>query len=259
MLKLKNIRKSFGKHLVLDDVSIDVNDGEVLTLIGPSGTGKSTLLRIINQLETMDGGEIDFEGRVINDQATPKKDLLDYRRQTAMVFQQYNLFQHLRVIDNIVQPQVVVNKVPKDEARKVARKLLKQVGLEKFENYYPVQLSGGQQQRVSIARTLALNPKIILFDEPTSALDPELSKEVLNVIRQVAQSGIITILATHEMQFAEEISNKVIFMEGGKIVESGSSEQIFQHPTESRTSEFLSNYGLKRSVNDYRPLLQIAN
>lgn len=259
MLKLKNIKKSFGNHLVLDDVSVEVNDGEVLTLIGPSGTGKSTLLRIINQLETVDAGEIDYEGLVINDQTTSKKELLVYRRQTAMVFQQYNLFQHLRVIDNIVQPQVVVNNVPKVEAKKVARKLLKQVGLEKFENYYPVQLSGGQQQRVSIARALALNPQIILFDEPTSALDPELSKEVLKVIRQVAQSGIITILATHEMQFAEEISNKVIFMEDGKIVESGSSEQIFRHPKESRTSEFLNNYGLKRSVDNYQPHLQIAN
>lgn len=259
MLKLKNIKKSFGNHLVLDDVSVEVNDGEVLTLIGPSGTGKSTLLRIINQLETVDAGEIYFEGLVINDQTTSKKELLVYRRQTAMVFQQYNLFQHLRVIDNIVQPQVVVNKVSKVEARKVARKLLKQVGLEKFENYFPVQLSGGQQQRVSIARALALNPKIILFDEPTSALDPELSKEVLKVIRQVAQSGIITILATHEMQFAEEISNKVIFMEDGKIVESGSSEQIFRHPKESRTSEFLSNYDLKKSVDNYQLHLQIAN
>lgn len=257
MLKVSNIQKSFGEHQVLKDLSLTVNDGEVVTLIGPSGTGKSTLLRTINLLESLDHGQIEIGEQKVTPQTKDQKEILRYRRKTAMVFQQYNLFRHLKVIDNLIQPQVVVNKVTKKIAKNRAEQLLDQVGLADFANHYPAQLSGGQQQRVSIARALALDPEVILFDEPTSALDPELSKEVLKVIKGVAESGIITVLATHEMQFAEEISDQVVFMEKGVVVEQGKPEEVFHHPKQERTSQFLSNYGLKETVPTLqRPLLR---
>ncbi|MCR5525497.1 MAG: amino acid ABC transporter ATP-binding protein [Lactobacillus sp.] len=257
MLTVKNIRKSFGEHQVLKGINLTVGDGEVVSLIGPSGTGKSTLMRAINFLEPADTGVVTLGNITLQAKKYTSKQLLEFRRSTAMVFQQYNLFRHLKVIDNIIQPQILVRKVSKEQARRNALELLERVGLVDFANYYPIQLSGGQQQRVSIARALALSPKLILFDEPTSALDPELSQEVLKVIKSVADSGIMTILATHEMQFAEEISDRVVFMEDGKIVEEGKPKQIFHYPQEQRTAQFLQNYGTQLSSN-YRVKLQIA-
>lgn len=258
MLKVENIHKSFGHHQVLKGINFTVNDGEVVTLIGPSGTGKSTLLRAINLLDRSDVGTVSLNGISVGPSDHDKKKLLKYRRQTAMVFQQYNLFHHLKVIDNIIQPQVLVKKVPKDQAKKNALELLDRVGLADFANYYPLQLSGGQQQRVSIARALALKPELILFDEPTSALDPELSQSVLKVIKDVAESGIMTILATHEMRFAEEVSDKVIFMENGRIVEEGKPEQVFHYPRQQRTAAFLSNYVYQTDQNNHVARLAIA-
>lgn len=239
MLKVSNIKKIFGDHTVLNGINLTVKQGEVVTLIGPSGTGKTTLLRSINLLERVNEGTVTIDNITVDNQTKDKKTILNLRRKTAMVFQQYNLFKNLTVIDNITQPQIVVNGIDKKIARKKSLALLRQVGLENFADYYPVQLSGGQQQRVSIARALGLNPKVILFDEPTSSLDPELSKGVLNAIKQVANTGISIILATHEMKFAEEISDKVIFMENGHIVEQGKPEVIFHHPQSERTREFL--------------------
>lgn len=239
MLKVSNIKKIFGDHTVLNGINLTVKQGEVVTLIGPSGTGKTTLLRSINLLERVNEGTVTIDNIIVDNQTKDKKTILNLRRKTAMVFQQYNLFKNLTVIDNITQPQIVVNGIDKKIARKKSLALLRQVGLENFADYYPVKLSGGQQQRVSIARALGLNPKVILFDEPTSSLDPELSKGVLNAIKQVANTGISIILATHEMKFAEEISDKVIFMENGHIVEQGKPEVIFHHPQSERTREFL--------------------
>lgn len=239
MLKVSNIKKIFGDHTVLNGINLTVKQGEVVTLIGPSGTGKTTLLRSINLLERVNEGTVTIDNIIVDNQTKDKKTILNLRRKKAMVFQQYNLFKNLTVIDNITQPQIVVNGIDKKIARKKSLALLRQVGLENFADYYPVKLSGGQQQRVSIARALGLNPKVILFDEPTSSLDPELSKGVLNAIKQVANTGISIILATHEMKFAEEISDKVIFMENGHIVEQGKPEVIFHHPQSERTREFL--------------------
>lgn len=257
MLKVSNIRKSFGKHQVLRGIDLNIGDGEVVSLIGPSGTGKSTSMRAINFLEPADTGSVTLDDKTLQSQNYRSQQLLEFRRSTAMVFQQYNLFRHLKVIDNIIQPQVLVRKVSKEQARRNALELLEQVGLVDFANYYPIQLSGGQQQRVSIARALALRPKLILFDEPTSALDPELSQEVLKVIKSVADSGIMTILATHEMRFAEKISDRVVFMEDGKIIEEGKPKQIFHYPQEQQTAQFLQNYGSQLN-NNYRVRLQIA-
>lgn len=243
MLKVNGVSKSFNNKQVLNEISLEVAQGEVVTLIGPSGTGKTTLLRSINLLERPDAGSVSIDEHLVSCDTTNKKQILELRRKTAMVFQQYNLFKNLKVIDNVTQPQIIVNKVDKADAKKRAQELLQQVGLAEYVNYYPGQLSGGQQQRVSIARALGLNPEVILFDEPTSALDPELSKEVFNVIRQVANTGISIILATHEMKFAEEISDRVIFMEHGNIVEQGKPSQIFHFPRNERTKEFLSNTG----------------
>lgn len=259
MLEIQNIKKSFGNHQVLKGINLTINNGEVVSLIGPSGTGKSTLMRTINLLEPADEGTIILDDIAIRPGERNQKQLLKYRRKTAMVFQQYNLFHHLKVIDNIIQPQILVRKIPKNQARQKALELLDRVGLADFADYYPLQLSGGQQQRVSIARALALEPELILFDEPTSALDPELSQDVLKVIKNVAESGIMTILATHEMQFAKEVSDQIIFMEAGRIVEQGNPEQIFIHPRQQRTAAFLSNYVYKTgNVAEQRVHLQIA-
>ncbi|KRK47291.1 sulfur-containing amino acid ABC transporter ATP-binding protein TcyN [Secundilactobacillus kimchicus JCM 15530] len=226
----------------MNGIDLDAKKGEVVTLIGPSGTGKTTLLRTINLLEVPLEGKIEIDDLSLEAPNLSKNDKLALRRKTAMVFQQYNLFKNETVFQNVVQPQLLVKKRSKIEAHQIAIEALKQVGMQDYLKSYPSQLSGGQQQRVSIARALALNPEVILFDEPTSALDPELSQEVLTAIRKVKQAGITIILATHEMRFAEEISDQVVFMEKGIIVENGTPEQIFHHPQKQRTQAFLKHY-----------------
>lgn len=239
MIEIKNIHKKFGKNEVLKGASIKVNKGEVVVILGPSGSGKTTLLRCINFLEKADQGELSIGETNVNFKNATKKEILKIRRQTAMVFQSYNLFQNKTAIENVMEGLVIARKVPKREAEEVSKKLLDKVGLADKYNYYPVQLSGGQQQRVGIARALALNPEAILFDEPTSALDPELVGEVLSVMKQVAKEGMTMVVVTHEMSFAKDIASRVIFMEGGVVVEEGTPNDIFTNPKEERTKQFL--------------------
>lgn len=244
MLQLENIHKSFGKQRVLKDISLKINNGEVTTLIGPSGTGKSTLLRTINLLDRADSGTVTLDELTISPTTRNRQQILNFRRQTATVFQQYNLFQNMTILKNITQPQVLIKGVDKATAESRSRQLLKQFGLLQLADEYPNRLSGGQQQRASIVRALAMKPKLMILDEPTSALDPELTLEVLAIIKEVTQSGIMTILATHEMQFAREVSDQVIFMEKGVIVEQGTAHQLFDHPQQARTQQFLAHFSM---------------
>ncbi|MGG4046550.1 amino acid ABC transporter ATP-binding protein [Paenibacillus favisporus] len=239
MIKLTNISKSFGRNPVLKSIDLTVNKGEVVVILGPSGSGKTTLLRCVNYLEKPSGGEIAIGDFQMNAEHAAKKDIHALRQKTAMVFQQYNLFKHKTAIENVMEGLVIVKKIPKDEARKRSAALLEKVGLAGKLDAYPSQLSGGQQQRVGIARALALEPEVILFDEPTSALDPELVGEVLEVIRKIAKEGITMIVVTHEMGFARDVANHVVFMDGGVIVEEGPPAQLFNHPREERTKQFL--------------------
>ena len=222
LFEMKNIKKSFGSLEVLKDISLQVEEGEVLSIIGPSGSGKSTLLRCATGLETPDSGEIIKQGDV------------------GLVFQNFNLFPHFSVLKNITDAPIRVQKRKKEEVYAQARTLLKQMGLADRENAYPFQLSGGQQQRVSIARALCMNPKILFFDEPTSALDPEMVGEVLHVIKDLVKTGMTTVIVTHEMGFAREVSDRVFFMDGGVIAEKGTPDEVFNHPQNPRTQEFLS-------------------
>lgn len=240
MIELKNVKKSFGKLEVLKDVSLTVNDGEVVVLLGPSGSGKTTFLRCINFLEKADGGKLIFNNQEIDLKSASRKEILSIRRKTAFVFQNYGLFQHKTAIQNVMEGLVVVQKNSKEEARKKAEDALEWVGLLDKKDYYPSQLSGGQQQRVGIARAVALHPEVILFDEPTSALDPELVGETLEVIKKVAKKGITMIIVTHEMSFAEDVADKVVFMDGGNVVETGTPKEIFLNPREERTRKFLA-------------------
>lgn len=239
MIEINSIHKSFGKNEVLKGASIKVERGEVVVILGPSGSGKTTLLRCINFLEKADDGELTLADIKVNFKTAKKSEILKVRRKTAMVFQSYNLFQNKTAIQNVIEGLVIARKVPKNEAEEISKKLLDKVGLSGKYDYYPTQLSGGQQQRVGIARALALNPEVILFDEPTSALDPELVGEVLSVMKQVAKEGITMIVVTHEMSFARDIATKVIFMEGGVVVEEGTATEIFTNPKEERTKQFL--------------------
>lgn len=239
MIEIKGIHKSFGKNEVLKGANIKVEKGEVVVILGPSGSGKTTLLRCINFLEKADDGELTLGDIKVNLKNAKKSEILKLRKKTAMVFQSYNLFHNKTAIQNVMEGLVVARKVSKSEAEETSKKLLDKVGLNGKYDFYPVQLSGGQQQRVGIARALALNPEVILFDEPTSALDPELVGEVLSVMKQVAEEGITMIVVTHEMSFAHDIANKVIFMEGGVVVEEGTPEEIFTNPKEERTKQFL--------------------
>ncbi len=237
ILKIIDLHKRFGDRHVLRGINMEVEKGEVVVIIGPSGSGKSTLLKCINRLEEPTRGKIIFDGIDITDSNV---DINRIRQRIGIVFQQYNLFSHLTALENITLPLRVVKKIPKDEAERIAMRFLKKVGLEDYVDHYPHQLSGGQQQRVAIARALAMNPEIMLFDEVTSALDPELVKEVLDVMKQLARDGMTMIVVTHEMGFAKEVGDRVIFMDQGRIVEEGSPEEIFTNPKHERTRKFLS-------------------
>ena len=249
LLEINHVEKSFDNLTVLKDISLSVEDGEIVSIIGPSGSGKSTLLRCATMLETMDSGEILYLGKkaVWSDVSgklnyADKKELKEIQSQYGLVFQNFNLFPHFSVLKNITDAPIRVQKRNKEEVYKAARELLKKRGLEDKEDAYPCQLSGGQCQRVAIARALALNPKILFFDEPTSALDPELTGEVLKVIKSLADLHIAMVIVTHEMAFAKDISHRVIFMADGVIVEEGTPEKVFASDNE-RTRNFLGRYG----------------
>ena len=249
LLEIRNLKKSFGSLEVIKGISLNVEEGKVVSIIGPSGSGKSTLLRCATLLETIDSGELiylgeyavttDKDGKAVYASKAQLKKIQSY---FGLVFQNFNLFPHYSVIKNVTDALITVQKKPKEEALEIGRELLKKVGLSDKENAYPYQLSGGQQQRVSIARALALNPKILFFDEPTSALDPELTGEILNVIKELAAEKITMVIVTHEMSFARDVSDYVIFMDNGVIVEEGSPSQVINNPQNERTKAFLSRF-----------------
>lgn len=241
VIDIRHLNKSFGSHEVLKDINFSVNKGEVVCMIGSSGSGKSTLLRCVNLLEKPSGGEIIYNGENILDD---KHDIYQYRTKLGMVFQQFNLFNNHDVLSNCIIGQMKVLKRSKEEAEKVAMKYLKVVGMDQYINAKPKQLSGGQKQRVAIARALSMEPDVILFDEPTSALDPEMVGEVLKVMKDLAETGLTMLVVTHEMGFAKEVSDRVVFMDKGVIEEEGTPEEIFNNPKKERTREFL-----KRTLN----------
>ena len=243
ILEIRGLQKSFGENTVLKDISLDVEPGNVVSIIGPSGSGKSTLLRCATFLETADGGDILYDGQyaVKNGVYAPKADLARFRTRYGLVFQSFNLFPHYSVMRNVSEAPILHGQ-SKDEAQEYALSLLKKMGLEGKENAYPFQLSGGQQQRVAIARALAMKPEILFFDEPTSALDPELTGEVLKVIRSLAERNMTMVIVTHEMAFARDVADKVIFMDDGQIVEQGTPEAVFGDTQQERTKQFLSRY-----------------
>ena len=238
MVSIQHLSKSFGDTEVLKDVNIEVKKGNVVVVLGPSGSGKSTMLRCINLLEKPSGGHIYIEGNEITD---PKTDINKLREHVGMVFQQFNLFPHLSAKKNVMLAQRKVLKRSKEEAEQIALKELARVGLAERADYLPSQLSGGQQQRVAIARALAMEPHVMLFDEATSALDPELVRGVLDVMRELAEEGMTMVVVTHEMQFAKDVADHVIFMEGGVVVEEGTPDEVFDHPQHERTKDFLGH------------------
>lgn len=238
-LEVKNLKKSFGNHEVLKDISLSVKQGEVISIIGSSGSGKSTILRCINLLEEPSGGDIIIEGKsILNDDARKK----EMRKVVGMVFQSFNLFENMNVLKNCIIGQIKVLKRNKEEAKEIALKNLKSVGMDSYINAKPSQLSGGQKQRVAIARALSMNPKCLLFDEPTSALDPEMVSEVLDVIKSLAKTGLTMVVVTHEMQFARDVSDRVIFVDEGLIVEQGEAKAFFKNPAKERTKDFLKRF-----------------
>ena len=239
MLQIKNLRKRFDGPEVLKGVSLDVEKGDVVAILGPSGSGKTTLLRCINFLETADEGELIFDGEVIPLHGATRKDISALRKKTAFVFQNYNLFRNKTALQNVTEGLIIGRKMPKDQANALGMRMLQKVGMADRADSYPNQLSGGQQQRVAIARALATDPEIILFDEPTSALDPELTGEVLAVMRALAQEGMTMLVVTHEMNFAKNVSSKVVFMEGGVVVEESDPTAFFQNPKQERARAFL--------------------
>ena len=239
VLEIKDIHKSFGSLNVLDGANLSVHKGDVIAILGPSGSGKTTLLRCINFLETADQGTMVFDEKEYDLASMHKNDIRDIRKKTGFVFQNYNLFANKTALQNVMLGLTSARKMDKKQAEKIGLEMLRKVGMEDRASHYPSQLSGGQQQRVAIVRALATNPEIIYFDEPTSALDPELIGEVLNVMRELANEGMTMIVVTHEMSFAKEVSNHVIFMEGGKIIEQGTSKEFFENPKQERTREFL--------------------
>ena len=243
MLEVKNVKKSFGGLQVLKGVSLSVNKGDVVAILGPSGSGKTALLRCMNFLEMADEGQMTFDGEDFSMHSIPRRDIARLRKKTAFVFQNYNLFRNKTALQNVTEGLIIARRMPKAQALVIGRQALDKVGLSDRYDYYPSQLSGGQQQRVAIARALATNPEIIYFDEPTSALDPELTGEVLAVMRQLANEGMTMLVVTHEMGFARNVSSRVIFMENGNIVESADSRSFFQNPKEERTKQFLRLVG----------------
>jgi len=247
VLEIKNLVKAFGDNTVLDDISFDVHKGEVIVLVGPSGCGKSTLLRCVNALEPIQGGEIVCEGEVTDPES---KNVTALRQKIGMVFQSYDLFPHLTVLDNILLAPMKVQKRSKAEATEEAMSLLKRVGLEDKAKSFPRQLSGGQKQRVAIVRALCMHPEIMLFDEVTAALDPEMVHEVLEVILSLAESGMTMLIVTHEMQFAKAIADRIIFLDGGKIVEEASPEDFFTSPKTERAEKFLHTFSFDRKKSN---------
>ena len=235
MIEIKNLKKNFGALEVLKDITETIRDGEVVCIIGPSGSGKSTFLRCLNMLEEPTGGSILIDGEALSEQ-----NINEIRKKMGMVFQSFNLFPHMTVLRNITVAPTKVSGIPEGEAEKIAMELLERVGLADKADSYPAALSGGQKQRVAIARALAMNPRYMLFDEPTSALDPEMVGEVLDVMKSLAHSGMTLIIVTHEMGFANEVADRVIFMDDGYIVEQGTPKEIFESPKEERTKSFLS-------------------
>lgn len=239
MLEIRNIKKSFGSLEVLCGVDLEVKQGEVIAILGPSGSGKTTLLRCLNYLESADEGTMIFDGESFQMNKISRKDIARIRRKTAFVFQNYNLFLNKTALQNVTEGLVIARKMAKDQAVQIGKQSLARVGLSDRCDYYPSQLSGGQQQRVAIARAIAANPEIIFFDEPTSALDPELTGEVLSVMRSLAEDGMTMLVVTHEMGFARNVASRVIFMENGQVLESGSAKEFFENPKEERTRAFL--------------------
>jgi cystine transport system ATP-binding protein len=240
MIKIHDLRKQFDQLEVLKGINMSIEKGKVIVIIGPSGSGKTTFLRCLNALEIPTSGTIQIgDVKIDFSQPVSKKEIASLRKESGMVFQQYNLFPHKTVLENVTEGPIIVKKLPKNEAIQKAEKLLQKVGLLDKKDEYPFQLSGGQQQRVGIARALAMEPELMLFDEPTSALDPELVGEVLNVMKELANEGMTMVVVTHEMRFAKEVADEVVFMDQGVIVERGTPEEIFTRPKEQRTKQFL--------------------
>ncbi|MDR1257193.1 MAG: amino acid ABC transporter ATP-binding protein [Spirochaetaceae bacterium] len=246
MLEIKNIKKSFGQNVILDGIDFHVREGDVVSIIGPSGSGKTTLLRCVNFLDSADSGTIRIDGLSADFARVRSKQKIAIRRKTAMVFQNYALFFNMTAVQNVMEGLLVSKKTGKDEARAIAESVLVKVGLGGKFDAKPHELSGGQQQRVGIARAVALSPKVILFDEPTSALDPEMVDDILGLIKQVAKEGATMVIVTHEMQFAYEISNRVVFIENGKIHAEGSPRDIFDNPQGERLKQFVSRFSPRR-------------
>ena len=236
MITVKNLKKNFGDLTVLKGIDVTIEKGECVVVIGPSGSGKSTFLRCLNRLEEPDGGEIDIEG---TDLLSPHTDINEMRQRIGMVFQHFNLFPHKTILGNVTLAPIKLKKMPQKEAEDAALDLLRRVGIEDKASVYPSTLSGGQKQRVAIARSLAMNPQVMLFDEPTSALDPEMVGEVLDVMKNLAKEGMTMVVVTHEMGFAKEVANRVLFMADGVILEEGTPEEIFEHPQHERTKAFI--------------------
>lgn len=242
MIKISNLSKSFAGNVVLDNLNLEINEGDVIALIGASGAGKSTFLRSINYLEEADSGQLEIDSFKVDFEHISKQEILELRRKTGMVFQQFNLFERRTALQNVMEGLIQVKKMPKAEAQKLAEENLRKVGLEDRMDYYPKFLSGGQKQRVGIARAMAMQPTLLLLDEPTSALDPELVAEVQDTILNAAKNKQTMVLVSHEMDFVYNVATKVLFLEKGKIIEEGSPEEVFHHPKNPRTSEFLSRH-----------------
>lgn len=243
MLQIRNLRKSFGDLQVLKSIDLDVNKGDVVAILGPSGSGKTTMLRCLNFLEKSDGGTMLFDDQRVDLARVTHAEANALRRRTGFVFQSYNLFANKTALQNVTEGLIIARKMPRRRAEEIARAALVKVGMDDRADYYPSQLSGGQQQRVAIARALALHPDILCFDEPTSALDPELTGEVLRVLRELAEHKTTMIIVTHEMKFARDAADRILFMDGGVVVEQGDARELIDHPKEERTRQFLASYG----------------